>query len=123
MRKFIFSFLLLNLAGCATMESLDHYYAEINWKDGISRNEAALIAKKYLVESKYAGDFQILAPVTIGYENFWRVSFLYKSLDYYEKVLDVYVDTMTGEVKNTDIRDNATPAITKDPWNGFNSMK
>ena len=111
------------LVGCATMESLDHYYARINWKDGISRDEAALIAKKYLVESKYAGDFQILAPVTIGYENLWRVSFLYKSLDYYEKVLGVYVDTMTGEVKSADIRDNATPAITKEPWDGFNRMK
>ena len=124
MRKFCLSiFILCAVAGCATTESLDHYYAKINWKDGISRDEAALIAKKYLTESKYAGDFQILAPVTIGYENLWRVSFLYKNVDYYEKVLDVYVDTATGEVKSTDIRDNATPAVTKDSWDVFNSTK
>ena len=110
-------------AGCATTESIEQYYAQINWKDGISRNEAALIAKKYLTESKYAGDFQILAPVTTGYENLWRVSFLYKNIDYYEKVLDVYVDTATGEVKTTEIRDNTTPAVTKDPWDGFNNTK
>lgn len=124
MRNISLSVLILcAAAGCATTESLDYYYATIKWEDGISRNEAALIAKKYVTESKYAGDFQILAPVTIGYENLWRVSFLYKTLDYYEKVLDVYVDTATGEVKSTDIRDNATPAVTKEPWNGFNSTK
>ena len=124
MRKLCLSVFVLCVAGgCATTESLDHYYAQIKWEDGISRDESALIAKKYLTESKYAGDFQILAPVTIGYENLWRVSFLYKSMDYYEKVLDVYVDTMTGEVKSTDIRDNATPAVTKEPWDGFNNVK
>lgn len=122
-RSFLTIFILCAAAGCATTESLDHYYAEIKWEDGISRDEAAVIAKKYLVESKYAGDFQVLGPVTIGYDNLWRVSFLYKSMDYYEKVLDVYVDTMSGEVKSTDIRDNATPAVTKEPWDGFNSTK
>lgn len=114
MRTWVLSILLLGACGCATTESLDYYYEKINRQDGISRDEAALIAKKWLVESKYEGAFQVIGPVTTGYEHYWQVTFLYKSLDYYEKVLDVYVDTLSGEVTETHIRDKETPVITKD---------
>jgi hypothetical protein len=113
--------LLLFLTGCATQESLDHYYQQINRNDGISRDEAALIAKNWLVASKYEGDFQVIAPVTATYDLYWQVTFLYKSLNYYEKVLDVYVDKKTGEVKGSDLRPKGTPPITKEPWDTFNS--
>jgi hypothetical protein len=120
MKNLIVIFLLLMLAGCATTESLDQYYSEIDLKDGVNRNEAALIAKKWLTESKYEGDFQVIGPVVTTYEHFWQVSFLYKSLDYYEKVLDIYIDTATGEVKGSNIRPKGTPPITKEPWDTFN---
>lgn len=120
MNRLILSILLLAVAGCATTESLDYYYEKINRSDGISRDEAALIAKKWLIESKYEGDFQFIGPVTTGYDHYWQVSFLYKSLDYYEKVLDVYVDTLTGEVKDSQIRSKETPALTKDVVTGLN---
>ena len=120
MRAIIFIIFLIGYTGCATQESLDHYYQQINRKDGVSRNEAALIAKQWLVDSKYEGDFQVIGPVATGYEHYWQVTFLYKSLDYYEKVLDVFVDTLTGEVKSSQIRQKDTPAITKDPWDSFN---
>ena len=113
MRIFLVLIIVFMLAGCATVESLDRCYSEINWKDGINRNEAALIAKKWLIESKYEGDFQVIGPVSTGFEHYWQISFLYKSLNYYEDVLDVYVDTLTGEVKQTDIRHQGTPVITK----------
>src|SRR2546430_2480808 len=113
--------MLLGLTGCTTTESLEQHYAEINRADGINRDEAALIAKKWLVESKYEGDFQVIGPVTTTYEQYWQITFLYKSLDYYEKVLDVYVDKTTGEVKGSDIRQKDTPPITKEPWDTFNN--
>ena len=113
MRIFFGLIVMVMLAGCATVESVDRYYSEINWKDGINRNEAALIAKKWLIESKYEGDFQVIGPVTTGFDHYWQVTFLYKSLNYYENVLDVYVDVLTGEVKETEIRHRGTPALTK----------
>ena len=114
MRVYVILICFFLCAGCATVETLDRFYDEINWKDGINRNEAAVIAKKWLLESKYEGDFQIIAPVSTGYDNYWQVTFLYKSLDYYEQVLDVYVDTLTGEVKGSEIRHRETPSLTKD---------
>ena len=113
--------IMLFLAGCATTESIDDFYTKINWKDGISRDEAAVIAKKYLVDSKYEGDFQVMGPVAIGFDHYWRVSFLYKSLDYYEKTLDIDVDTLSGEVKKVKIRDRKTPPVVKDLMNNFNN--
>lgn len=114
MRVLFIPILIFFCVGCATLDSIDEFYGQINWNDGINRNEAALIAKKWLLESQYAGDFQVIAPVSTGYENYWQVSFLYKSLNYYEKVLDVYVDTLSGEVQKTEIRHRATPEITRD---------
>jgi|CXWL01.1.fsa_nt_gi hypothetical protein len=114
MRPHLFLIWVFLFAGCASVESLDRFYDEINWKDGVNRNEAALIAKKWLMESKYEGAFQMIAPVSTGYDNYWQISFLYKSLDYYEKVLDVYVDTLTGEVKGSEIRHRGTPNVAKD---------
>lgn len=114
MRVYVFLACIILLTGCATVETLDRYYDEINWQDGINRNEAAVIAKKWLMESKYEGDFQMIAPVSTGHDNYWQVSFLYKSLNYYEKVLDVYVDTLTGEVKEANIRHSGTPDLIKE---------
>ena len=97
--QIILIFFVLLISGCATTESLDHFYDEVKWEDGISRNEAAVIAKKYLVESEYAGDFQVWGPKVQGAGDFWQVTFLYKSLNTYEKVLEVDVDVKTGEVR------------------------
>lgn len=104
-------FMLFIVMGCATTESLDYYYEQINWQDGIGRDEAALIAKKWLIESKYEGDFQIIGPVSTRHGDVWQITFLYKSLDYYEKVLDVFVDPLSGEVKGNVIRHRSTPAV------------
>jgi hypothetical protein len=120
MKLFLLFILLIGFSSCATTESLDQYYAQINRADGINRNEAALIAKKWLIDSKYEGDFQIIGPVVTGHDELWQVTFLYKSLDYYEKVLDVYVDTLSGEVKSSEIRSKDTPPVTKEPWDTFN---
>ena len=111
MKNNILLFCFVFLVGCATMESIDQYYDQINWNDGISRDEAAIIAKKYLVESKYAGDFQVLGPKSQMIDNFWQISFLYKSLNNYEKVLNVYVDVKSGEVVDTKIVENPTPDL------------
>ena len=70
--------ILLLFTSCATLDSLDEYYAGINYEDGINRDEAKLIAKKYLVESSYEGQFQVWGPIVTGEENDWVVSFLYK---------------------------------------------
>ena len=96
------------------MESIDEFYAAINYKDGINRDEAKLIAKKYLTESKYSGQFQVWGPIITGAENYWIVSFLYKSLETYEQILDVYVDTLTGQVKDTKVRHKDTPVTASD---------
>lgn len=114
MRSIIVFLMLLTISGCATTESLEYYYDQINREDGISRDEAALIAKKWLVESKYEGDFQILGPVSSRHEDLWQITFLYKSLGYYEKVLDVFVDPLSGEVKGNAIRHRSTPAVFND---------
>jgi len=121
MKKLILFIFLFGLTGCATTESLDQYYAEINREDGINRNEAAVIAKQWLIDSKYEGDFQVIGPVATGHDNYWQVTFLYKSLNYYEQVLDVYVDTLNGEVKGSAVRQKDTPVVTKDPWDAFNT--
>jgi hypothetical protein len=121
--KFLLAVMLLTLTGCATTESLNEFYEKVNREDGISRDEAAIIAKKWLIESKYEGDFQVIGPVSTALADLWQVTFLYKSVSYYEKVLDVYVDNKTGEVKASEIREKGTPAVTKDPWDGFNGSK
>jgi hypothetical protein len=114
MRFFLGVIVSIFLTGCASMESLDNFHDQIIWEDGINRNEAAVIAKKWLTESKYAGDFQIFGPISSKQDNEWQITFLYKSLDYYEKVLDVFVDFKTGEVKNTVIRHRSSPNINRE---------
>ena len=114
LKIFVCCVMAASLIGCATMESLDGFYEEIKWDDGISRNEAALIAKKWLVESEYAGEFQVWGPKVQGAGNLWQVTFLYKSLKTYEKVLDVYVDTTSGEVKETSVHEKLKPTMWAD---------
>lgn len=111
MRSIIVAFIFLAVSGCATTESLDFYYEKIDRQDGISRDEAALIAKKWLVESKYEGDFQVLGPVSTRHEDDWQITFLYKSLDYYEKVLDVFVDPVNGDINGHVVRHRSTPGV------------
>lgn len=111
MRYIIVFFILLTITGCATMESLDYFYEQINRVDGISRDEAALIAKKWLVESKYEGDFQVFGPVSSRHADLWQITFLFKSLHQYEKVLDVFVDPLSGEIKGSVVRHRSTPAV------------
>lgn len=46
--------LLINvtlLSGCASIESIDKNYAKINSHDGISKNEARIMAQKALLDS------------------------------------------------------------------------
>lgn len=100
--------------GCASVESIDKFYQKIVWEDGINRNEAAIIAKKWLSESKYEGDFQLIGPVSTHHENEWQITFLYKRLAYYEKVLDVFVDPQTGEIRGSAIRHRGTPDVFKE---------
>ena len=111
MRNFYVMACLMMVAGCATVESLDQVYDHIVWEDGINRNEAAIIAKRWVSDSKYSGDFQLFGPTSTKHEEEWQITFLYKSLDYYEKVLDVFVDPKTGEVKGTAIRHRSTPDV------------
>jgi hypothetical protein len=118
--RFFLIIALLTFTGCATTESLEKNYADINREDGVNRDEAALIAKKWLVESQYEGDFQVIAPVVTTFEQDWQVAFLYKSVNYYEKVLNVYVDKKTGDIKGQNVRQKDTPPVTKDPWDTFN---
>ena len=114
LKQFLFLVCLIFCVGCATTESIDQFYNEITWDDGISRNEAAVIAKKYLVESEYAGDFQVFGPKVQGVDNAWQVSFLYKSLKTYEKILNVYVDTKSGEVVEAKIQEKLKPSLWAD---------
>lgn len=114
MRVFFGIITFIVLSGCASLESLDQFHDQIVWEDGINRNEAAVIAKKWLSESKYAGDFQLFGPVSAKQEDQWQITFLYKSLDYYENVLDVFVDIKSGEVKNTVIRHRNSPNLNRD---------
>lgn len=114
MRVFWAIICFLFMSGCASMESLDRFHEEIIWDDGINRNEAAVIAKKWLSESKYEGDFQLFGPVSAKHEGEWQITFLYKSLGYYEKVLDVFVDSQSGEVKKTVIRQRDSPVLNRD---------
>lgn len=113
MRAILVMVIFCLIAGCATTESLDYYYGQISWQDGIGRDEAALIAKKWLIESKYEGDFQIIGPVSTRHGDVWQITFLYKSLDCYEKVLDVFVDPVNGKVMGNVIRHRSTPAVFK----------
>lgn len=115
MRRFLLIiFVMCCLTGCASLESLDRYYDEVIWEDGINRNEAAVIAKKWLLDSKYAGDFQIIGPISSRHSDEWQITFLYKSLDYYEQVLDVFVDPKSGEVKSSVIRHRDSPDMNRD---------
>lgn len=114
MRTFCAVLCVLVASGCASLESIDQFYDQVVWEDGINRNEAAVIAKKWLSQSKYEGDFQLLGPVSTRHENEWQITFLYKSLSYYEKVLDVFVDPKTGEIRGSAIRHRTTPNVFKE---------
>lgn len=111
MIRILFVIMFLFCAGCATTESLDEFSAKINKADGINWDEAKLIAKQYLVDSKYSGDYRVFAPVAFSDGDTWRVSFIYKTLDTYEQYLDVYVDKKTGDIRDVRVRHKDTDPL------------
>ena len=111
MKKYLpCAFLGVFLAGCATISSVDKNYQKINWQDGISRNEAFLIAKKHLIAQKEKPDYQVIAPFVRtdqkakAQPNVWFVAFHPRKVPLLFKYYLVVVDKKTGEILEHGVR-------------------
>jgi hypothetical protein len=96
--------------GCATAGSIDESYKRVNLSDGISKEEAALIAKKHLSEEPEKKDFQIISPVILNnaetkkYPHIWFIRFHPKNILLIDKYYLVMVSKDTGEIISYGVR-------------------
>ena len=110
-KKHIFILFIFGiLAGCATVSSVRYFYEKIDYSDGVSKDEAKLIAKKHLIDSVYKYDYRVINPeIRTWYEkDAWIVRFPPKKVQLlipeglFEAVMPnaylVAVDKRTGAV-------------------------
>ncbi|UCC95823.1 MAG: membrane lipoprotein lipid attachment site-containing protein [Candidatus Omnitrophota bacterium] len=111
MKRLIFLLgIALLLNGCATIASIRHHYAKIDYSNGVNKEEAVLIAKHHLISTEYKYSYRVIAPWVESWEerNAWIVWFAPKKLRFIfpQDFLDLFIpkkycvviDKETGEV-------------------------
>lgn len=106
------------LSGCAGTHAVNKNYSSINFNDGISREEAKLIAKKSLMESESFGRYCFVDPAVLKWghayphPNAWFIRFANKNplaTDHYL----VVIDKRNGVIQYSE-RENIYPLTPKD---------
>ena len=118
MRKLLLIIITVMFTGCASVNTVNKNYSSINFDDGVSKEEAKLIAKKSLMESKSFGRYCFMDPAILKWgkayphPNYWFVRFTAKNplaTDHYI----VVVDKRSGEIQYSE-RENIYPMAPKD---------
>lgn len=86
--------MVLMLSGCATAGSMEENVSEINYEDGISKEEAKAIAVNYIKQQGVKIDTSRFGVVDA--DRMWQVRF-YRS-DWSLKVFTVAVHKKTGRI-------------------------
>ena len=127
----IFCNLSILASGCTTISSLDEKYKRINFKEGIKRYEAKIIAKRELFDANEETHYRVMAPKVyhsseldkareknesfltysnisqedkLLYENCWFVIFKEKFFNIFGSYYLVVLDDSKGEIKLAESR-------------------
>jgi hypothetical protein len=107
MGKFILvSLMIMLMAGCATVASVNKDYAAVKYDDGINQKEAIAIAQKQLYSEKFYDQYMLSAPDVKNKDGFWSVAFLYSAMASYDYSMSFYrvqVDQKTGKILEASI--------------------
>jgi hypothetical protein len=87
------------LIGCTTLASIQSDYHSINYKDGISRQEATVISQKELLDTKQNNYYMTSLPDVEDENAYWRVIFSSRYWNKYAYIVDV--DKGNGEILNS----------------------
>ena len=72
--RYLFVFLLIILfSGCATVSSVERSFRSVNFSDGISRQEAKIIAKKEIIQTDFKDNYRVICPKVWDRAEFNRV--------------------------------------------------
>ncbi len=119
MRKLSLVIFLLALAGCASDQAISRNYSKlVNASDGVSEQEAKILAQKQLVDTMQKRDYRVTAPdvkttpAALKYPAYWFVVFGHNWLspistdplaktytELRETQYLVVIDKQSGEVK------------------------
>ena len=116
------SIILLALSGCATTETINTNYAQIDYTDGISKKEAVAIVQKMYIE----GDIpkEVHNKIGLNYPdvqlhkktNEWWVLLTDRSWDVFHSYsYRVILDAKTGEVREQELLKGNTPIFVPIP--------
>ncbi len=123
--KYLLAFCIsVFLSGCATVSSISRNYKNIDLSDGISRQEAKVIAQKQIIQTDFKKDYRIINPSIyhaeeftddlkerflrdkaiydsgqLRYPNSWHIIFHPKWLSLFSLYYLVVVDKDSGEVQ------------------------
>ena len=114
--------LLLFGAGCATTESINTNYAQIDYSDGISKKEAIAIVQKMYIDGDIPKEVQ--SKVGLNYPdaslhkqtNEWWVLLTDRSWDvFHSYTYRVILDAKTGAVIEQELSRSNTPIVVPIP--------
>jgi predicted RNA methylase len=116
MKNILCVVLVLMLSACATMESVNLNYSQIDYSDGISKKEAKTIVRKMYIDGDIPEDIRknVKLSLTVAtYEkdiDTWLVTLSNGSLNVFRMYsYVVYVDAKTGEIKGQRLQNENTP--------------
>lgn len=84
------------LNGCATVQSINAGYEDVNYADGIEKAEAKVIAQKKLMDLGESGPYIISMPDVEDMGRYWKV--IFSSLDMNKNYYIINVSKETGKV-------------------------
>ncbi len=96
--------IIVLLTGCTGIKTVSKNYSKINYRDGVSRSEAKLIAKKSLMESQVVHEYRFASPAILkwgkafGHPNYWFIAFDSRNVLQPDKYL-VVIDKRDGEIR------------------------
>ena len=103
MTKLFLLLLMTILAGCLTPESITKRYSELDYSDGVSQEEAKIIAQKYCLEDADCYTQAVVSSAQVKEffpdPELWRVRFDSKiTSENFALPLSLKIDKKTGEI-------------------------
>ncbi len=84
------------LSGCATTRSIYANYDSVNYGDGVSKQEAKIIAQKELLDVKQHSSYMISFPDVEDKGTYWKVIFSSLYMNRLAYIIDI--NKTTGEI-------------------------
>lgn len=115
--KIISAMVFLTFMGCATIESVNKGYSSIVFADGISKEEAKIIAQDELLLDQEKVNFAVSLPEAEDRGTYWIVVFMNKSVTIFSsRYLTWYlvkIDKQTGEILSSGIAPAGSEIVQK----------